>query len=651
VFRVAVKHSSFAGSGEQPPPLFVDHSLGSIKANRSAVSLVVALALSLLAACTTPVGVERLDPQDVHRQLTGNVLSTGALSQFTENVLRQHALDVVAEADAAAALAKLHAAAVTDPQPDALFALTELSFHHAEDGGGSPYFLAAAAYAVAFLFPKDPSARPGPLEPRTRWAADIYNRALTEAFVSADSLRFEPRAGQFQLPFGALDVAFDEAELIWGDRRLTEFVPVAELGIRGLRNRYRQAGLGAPLAASTVPLQPHAGFQIGPRVKVPVTALLHFEDAGRQLADGRLNARLDLYTATDPDLVSIAGQSIPIEAEPSAALAYTLSDPAAWAAEYRGFFRAEALGDLPSQLGAIEPYQPGRFPVVFVHGTASSAGRWADMVNDLQNDPSIRDRFQFWFFVYGTGNPIPYSALVLRDSLREAVEDLDPAGADAALREMVVIGHSQGGLLTKMTAIDSGSGLYDAFSSKPLDQLRLRPESRELLERALFIEPLPFVRRVVFIATPHGGSYLAEYSVGRMIAGFVTLPLKIAGATAEFITADPTALRVNPKGVRIGSVYGMTPGSPLITSLAQVPLAPGVAAHSIIAVEGDGPPEEGGDGVVRYESAHIEGVESEFIVRSAHSTQANPHTIAEVRRILLLHADEACAKRGVGCGE
>ena len=631
--------------------MFVDHNREMIMVERFVALMVVGLALSLVTACMTPVGVERLDPQDVHRQLAGNVLSTGALSQFTENVLRQYALDTVAEADAAAALAELHAAALTDPQPDALFALAELSFRHAEDGGGSPYFLAAAAYAVAFLFPEDTSARPGPLEPRARWAADIYNRALTEAFASADGLRFEPRAGRFPLPFGALDVAFDEAELIWDERRLTDFVPVAELGIRGLRNRYRQAGLGAPLAASTVPLQPRAGFQVGPRVKVPVTAFLHFEDVGRQLATGRLSARLDLYTATDPDRVSIAGQTIPIEAEPSAALAYTLSAPAMWAAEYSGFFRAEALGDLPSQLGAIEPYRPGRFPVVFVHGTASSAGRWADMVNDLQSDPRIRDRFQFWFFVYGTGNPIPYSALVLRDALQDAVEDLDPAGGDAALRDMVVIGHSQGGLLTKMTAIDTGSRLYDQFSSKPLDQLRLRPESRELLERALFIEPLPFVRRVVFIATPHGGSYLAEYSIGRMIAGFVTLPLKIAGATAEFITADPAALRVNPKGVRVGSVYGMTPGSPLITGLAQIPLVPGVAAHSIIAVEGDGPLEEGGDGVVRYASAHIEGVDSEFIVRSAHSTQANPHTIAEVRRILLLHADEACAQRGVGCGD
>jgi pimeloyl-ACP methyl ester carboxylesterase len=551
--------------------------------------------------------------------------------------------------DAATALAELHAAVVADPPPDVLFALAELSFRHAEGGGGRPHFLAAAVYAFAYLFPDGTGDLPSPFDPRFRWAADIYNRALTEGLASADGKVLEPRAGVFELAFGQLEVAFDEDELLWDDRRLTDFEPVAELKIRGLRNRYRQAGLGAPLAASTVPLQPHEGFQVGPRVKVPVTALLNVEDARRQLASGHVTARLDLYTATDADSVPIAGQTVPVEVEPSAALAYTLSDPAIWAVELRGFFAGALLGDLPTQLGALQPYRPGRFPVVFVHGTASSVGRWADMVNDLQTDPLIRDRFQFWFFSYETGNPIPYSALVLRDSLSEAVDDLDPGGDDAALREMVVIGHSQGGLLTKMTAIDTGSRLYDHIATKPLDELRLRAETRALLQRALFIEPLPFVRRVVFVSTPHRGSYLAEWSIGRLIARLVRLPLNLAGASAEVMSGNADALRFNPEGARFGSMYGMTPGSPLITGLAEIPVAPGVAAHSIVAVEGDGPPEDGGDGVVRYQSAHIDGVDSELIVRSGHSSQSNPHTIAEIRRILLLHADQACTEQGIAC--
>ena len=71
----------------------------------------------------------------------------------------------------------------------------------------------------------------------------------------------------------------------------------------------------------------------------------------------------------------------------------------------------------------------------------------------------------------------------------------------------------------------------------------------------------------------------------------------------------------------------------------RIPRAPGVAAHSIIAVSGEGPPEDGSDGVVSYRSAHLDGVASEKIVRSGHSVQSNPDAIEEVRRILLDHLE------------
>jgi hypothetical protein len=216
---------------------------------------------------------------------------------------------------------------------------------------------------------------------------------------------------------------------------------------------------------------------------------------------------------------------------------------------------------------------------------------------------------------------------------------------------MVIIGHSQGGLLAKMAAIDTGTRLWDAISTKPLDELKLQPETRELLQQSLFLEPEPFVGRVVFVATPQRGSYLAEYSLGRFIAGLVRLPFNLLQATGDVVTNNPDAFRFDPKRTRFGSVYGMTPGSPLITGLADIPVAPGIPAHSIIAVRGNGPVEDGGDGVVRYQSAHVEGVQSELIVRSGHSVQANPQAVLKVRRILLLHAKEACWKKGIGCAE
>ena len=89
----------------------------------------------------------------------------------------------------------------------------------------------------------------------------------------------------------------------------------------------------------------------------------------------------------------------------------------------------------------------------------------------------------------------------------------------------------------------------------------------------------------------------------------------------------------------------MTPGTRFIRTLAAIPVVPGVATHSIIAVEGDGPAESGNDGIVEYSSAHLDGVDSELIVRSAHSCQSNPHTINEVRRILFLHKAEESRRK------
>jgi hypothetical protein len=62
-----------------------------------------------------------------------------------------------------------------------------------------------------------------------------------------------------------------------------------------------------------------------------------------------------------------------------------------------------------------------------------------------------------------------------------------------------------------------------------------------------------------------------------------------------------------------------------------------VKAHSIVSIDGDDQPPKGGDGVVKYTSAHVDYVESEYVVRSYHSCLDNPATIEEVRRILHEH--------------
>ena len=293
-------------------------------------------------------------------------------------------------------------------------------------------------------------------------------------------------------------------------------------------------------------------------------------------------------------------------------------------------------GTANDNLFALEPHRHGRIPVVLVHGTASSPLRWADMVNDLLEDKDIRDHYEFWFFTYNTGNPIPISANVLRHALENAVKSLGGVQADPALGRMVVIGHSQGGLLTKLISIDSGTKLWDAISDKPVDELNLKPETKAMLKEALFVHHLPFVETVIFIATPHGGSYQASLTIVSLFTRLVTLPLSIAAATADVLTNAGEALKLDKDRRTFNSINGMSPGNPAIEAMRQIPVAPGIHAHSIIPTLQDGPLNDRNDGVVEYKSAHIDGVESELVIEhQGHSTQSNPLAVREVRRILL----------------
>jgi hypothetical protein len=187
-----------------------------------------------------------------------------------------------------------------------------------------------------------------------------------------------------------------------------------------------------------------------------------------------------------------------------------------------------------------------------------------------------------------------------------------------------------------MSVIDSGTKLWDAVSNKPLDELNVKPETKVLLREALFVKPLPFVETVVFIATPHGGSYQASLTIVGLFARLVTLPAAIVGATADLVTNAGDALKLSKDRRTFNSINGMSPGNPAIEALRAMPVAPGIHAHSIIPTLQDGPLEDRDDGVVKYESAHIDGVDSELVIEhQGHSTQSNPLAVREVRRILL----------------
>jgi len=540
-------------------------------------------------------------------------------------------------------LSQLHAKLLAGPRDaDLLFAVAELSFDHALHGGGQPYYLAAVVYSYDYLFGPGASERLDVFDPRGRLAADLYNVGLARGFAVKDSEQIVLQPGPHQLPFGTLDVSIAPDALVWGDRRLFDFTSASELGVHGLRNRYRTWGLGAPLNASTKPLDPTAktrDFML-PRVRVPVTMLLLPTAEGGTLSSGRLSVRVALYTVSKQRSVEIGGRAVPLEYEPTSALAETLGRSDVWSLELGAFLGGDLVRQrLPDRLGGLEPVRMDKIPVVFVHGTASSPARWAQMVNDLSNDADIRQHFQPWVFAYDTGNPILYSAMLLREALTTVVRDLDPKGRSTCLRQMVLIGHSQGGLLVKLMVVDSGDRFWRNISDEPFDQADLSQQNRDLLGRTAFFEPLPFVTEAIFISTPHRGSYQAGGFVRNVLQRLIHFPSDLARMSTDLLTGDEAG-RVARQMNRVPtSVDNMAPGSPFVQALAELPIAPDVSTHSIIPVLGDGPLADGKDGVVAYSSAHIEPVDSELVVRGAgHSVQDDPRAIEEVRRLLAEHA-------------
>jgi pimeloyl-ACP methyl ester carboxylesterase len=603
----------------------------------SALVLIVIFA----SGCATPVGVKHVDQVTAYRTLDANILSSSKPSAYSMQLLERNALVKRYQEHPQQVLAELYSGLGKPDERDRLFALSELSFAYAEAEQDQSYYLASAVFAYAFLFPEDSKEAPDAYDPRLRLAVDLYNQSLPNGLATTNYREIDLSQRELKLPFGSLDLRVDQQDFRYGGYQLTRFVSLGDLQVRGLRDRYRKAGIGAPLSASVEPLEKStANRWIPATAKVAVTAFVRFDDPRRGMSERKIRGTLQIY---DPDkdlAVRIGSYSVPLESDSTAALAYRLEGAPMWDFEIAGFRRGDLslLGKgKDNGLFMLHPYMPGLIPVVFVHGTASSPARWAQMTNELLGDPNIASHYQLWFFVYNSGNPIALSAMKLRESLSAAVKDIDPDSKDPALQQMVIIGHSQGGLLAKMTVVDSGSSFWDRRMKVPFDQAKLDPETRDLLRRGLFVKPLPFVKEVVFIATPHRGSYMAGNFVVKFVNKFLNLPGDLVKAAVQFEGLRQPSELGSPFTIPT-ALDNMDSSNPFVQTLSGLPIVNGVHAHSIIPVRGNGPPEEGNDGVVEYKSAHIEGVESELVVRSGHSTQATPETIEEVRRILYEHA-------------
>ena len=343
--------------------------------------------------------------------LARSATTTGEPSWSTRNVLYENGLfDLFAErpGDALAEMHKLMMA--TQGDPDVLFALAELSYIHGADDRPARVQPGVRGLRLGVSVPRRHRRGAGPIRPPTADRGGPVQLVSRGGLRVGGGLEVVPRGGTIELPFGKMEVAFDPASLRAGDRELYKFIPIAELEVFGLAMRYRWPGIGAPLAASTRPVDASKPGRdlVAPRMQVPLTALLRIPQARRTLAQGQpLAGKLELHLAWDERNGHDRRREGPArERADGRAGAHVHRRAGHGDRDARISRPADRRGKERPPLVSTTPYRPGLIPVVFVHGTASSIVRWAEMFNRLEADPDLRSHYQFWFFQYDSGNPI-----------------------------------------------------------------------------------------------------------------------------------------------------------------------------------------------------------------------------------------------------
>lgn len=579
----------------------------------------------------------------------------------TEQLLRRYDLLEAQDDEPLVVLSSIQNELSTEPDTEKMYAFAELAYIQGKRAAAKDkedlamhMYASAVAHCYLYLFAPTFDRTRNAYDPQFRQVCDLYNSALE------DVLRMLKKQGKLQ-PGETITIESPNRQInvqvalrgAWRPDEIESFEFVSDYEVKGLMNVYRTYGLGVPLIAVRKGQEgrdPAAEFY-PQAMSFPVTAILR---AAKMPTDAEgsscVTCGLELYDPLAGNHVRVANRVVPLQTDLTTPLGYYLDNPEFQGSEVAtwGLLNPNSTSHLRG-LYMLEAFDPDKIPVLMVHGLWSSPETWTEMFNDLRSQPEIRDRYQFWTYMYPTGQPFWMSAAQMRSDLENVRQAVDPQRRHKPLDEMVVVGHSMGGLVSRLQVLESGDSYWRLISDKPFDELNADEETLADLRRALFFEPSRSIRRVVTIGTPHRGSEFANDYTRWLGRKLITLPKMVVQTTSKLRRDNPDFFR-DPEMLAINtSIDSLAADSPFLPVMLNSKQAPWVKHHNIVGVISKkdflGRISKKGDGVVDYDSAHMESAASEIIVEADHvHVHQHPRAILEVRRILLEHSADMFAE-------
>lgn len=534
-------------------------------------------------------------------------------------------------------------------------------------------------YSYAYLFYSERDATARMFDNRQVQVRDFYQQALASLVATENQLNEKQTYNSKPLKIGTNTFYFkNDPSLKEKFSNGTELLPSYDLNFSGLQSINRRDGFGAEFVSilpeqATLPINVAAATDDKDKVKqssttpaiidknvhsaryLPVTIVAKPQGHDINSVLSSKHFDVEIYNPYKLDKVTINGKSYPLAANFSAPYGMWLARTDLAAAAYRGLLAREDRLIAP-QLFMLEPYSPDKRVIIMIHGLASSPEAWIRLTHNVLGDPILREHYQVWQVFYSTNMPILESryqieALIENAFKQQNIQHNDQVNQHQAAstpilanQQAVLIGHSMGAVISRLLMSNDDLRPHALLDIDPSDRSKLM--ALPIVQKRFTLQALPQVGRMVLLSAPLRGTDYVDRWFTRVIRKVIRLPksfFETVVTGTQSIQMDQKLLEtihnISMKKIQNGpSDLGEDSDFIALTKDAKIVDIP---YHSIVGNnKGDVPKSEMTDGIVPYDSAHLDGAVSEKIINGGHSIQETPEAVLELRRILRLHLEQ-----------